>query len=89
MQASLGDKEPAAQDVAAAAARKTSQEQMQRLYCDSLVSQRSEIMLVEGMAIRGALQEKVRSNFHHYAGMPLLITAAAYVSRNVLGCRLG
>lgn len=62
VQASLGDKEPTAQDMAAAAARKTSQEQMQRLYRDSLVSQRSEIVLVEGMAIREALQEKVRSH---------------------------
>ncbi len=59
VQASLGDIEPIAQDAAAEAARKISQEQMQRLYSASLVSQRSELLLVEGMAIREALQEKV------------------------------
>ncbi|EIE24582.1 hypothetical protein COCSUDRAFT_1698, partial [Coccomyxa subellipsoidea C-169] len=57
--ASLGDKEPLCMDAAAADARKTTQGQMQHLYQDSLVSQRSELMLVEGMDIREALQEKI------------------------------
>lgn len=59
LQASLGEKEPSSVDAAAAAARKTTQGQMQHLYKDSLVSQRSELVLVEGMAIRESLQEKV------------------------------
>ncbi|CAL8467595.1 g7133 [Coccomyxa elongata] len=59
--ASLGDNEPTAQDAAAEVAQKISQEQMQRLYRASLVSQRSELLLVEGMAIREALQEKINT----------------------------
>ena len=54
-------------DAEAAAARKTTQGQMQHLYQDSLVSQRSELVLVEGMGIREALQEKVAPSSHNLA----------------------
>ncbi len=57
-------------DAAAADARKTTQGQMQHLYQDSLVSQRSELMLVEGMEIREALQEKVRLPSLHLLVFP-------------------
>lgn len=64
LQPSLGEKDPGSIDAEAEAARKASQGQMQRLYEDSLVLQHSELALVEGMAIREALQEKVCTSPH-------------------------